>query len=134
VAIFLYLMRFTVFNSGLLLALPGHGQAPIIPTRPVCDSAFAVHQLFSQRRLVAEVALGSGAVGIVAIVTGAARRETAVGSVNILMTVVSAAMGLRQALRYSPKREEFIVQQYERGWPLPSEVRRRLKAKYFRGR
>jgi hypothetical protein len=131
---FFCLMRFCVFIGGLLLAaLPGLGAAQITsPPRPVRDSAFAVHQLFKKHRHAAEGALGTGAASIVGMISGSARGEHELVGVNALVTVVSTVLGLRQAFRYSPEREHLIVRQYEQGWPLPPEVRRRLKPKYFR--
>ena len=138
VAIFLFpLMRFTVFMGGLLLLgvpLPDAAQTtpPSLLTRPVRDSAFAVHQLFKKHRHAAEGALGTGAASIVGMISSSARGEHELVGVNALITVVSTVVGLRQALRYGTDREQLIVRQYEQGWPLPPEVRRRLKPKYFR--
>ena len=128
-------MRFTGFNGGLLLAalpLLGAAQpAPPLP-RPVRDSAFAVHQLFRKHRHAAEGALGTGAASIVGMISSSARGEHELVGVNALVTVVATVVGLRQALRYGADRELLIVRQYEQGWPLPPDVRRRLRAKYFR--
>lgn len=128
-------MRFTTFVGGLVLAvLPGHGAAqPASPLpRPVRDSAFAVHQLFKKHRHSAEGALGTGAASIVGMVSSSTKGEYDLVGVNALVTVISTVVGLRQAFRYSSEREHVIVRQYEQGWPLPPEVRRRLRAKYFR--
>ena len=132
-------MRFTgsivtVFIGGLLLAVPlsGTAQTTAPPPRPVRDSAFAVHQLFRKHRHAAEGALGTGAASIVGMISSSARGEHELVGVNALVTVVSTVVGLRQALRYGADRELLIVRQYEQGWPLPPEVRRRLRAKYFR--
>ena len=129
-------MRFTVFISGLLLlaALPELGAAQTIPAppRPVPDSAFAVHQLFRKHRHAAEGALGTGAASVVGMMTSAGHDEKALVGANAVVTVVSMVVGLRQALRYSADREQFLVRQYQQGWPLPMDVRRRLKPKYFR--
>lgn len=129
-------MRFTGFIGGLLLAaLPGIGAAQILaPLLPVRDSAFAVHQLFKKHRHSAEGALGTGAASIVGMLSSSARGESELVGVNAVVTLVSTVVGLRQALRYGSDREHLIVQQYEQGWPLPAEVRRRLRSKYFRAR
>jgi hypothetical protein len=127
-----HLMHFAFLIGGLLLVLPGRGQDLSMPSRPVRDSAFAVHQLFKKHRHAAEGALGTGAASVVGMITSSTRGETEMVSVNALVTVVATAVGLRQALRYSLDREQLIVRQYEQGWALPLEVRRRLKAKYFR--
>lgn len=131
----IHLMRFNVFVGGLLLsALPELGAAqPAAPLpRPVRDSAFAVHQLFKKHRHAAEGALGTGAASIVGMMTSSVRGEREMVGVNALVTVVATAVGLKQAFRYGTDREQLIVRQYEQGWPLPPEVRRRLKPKYFR--
>ena len=130
-----YLMRFTDFIGGLLLSLLPKlvaAQPASPPLRPVRDSAFAVHQLFKKHRHSAEGALGTGAASIVGMVSSSARGEYELVGVNALATVVATVVGLRQALRYGSDREQLIVRQYEQGWPLPPEVRRRLRAKHFR--
>ena len=128
-------MRSTVFLSGLLLLglpLPGTAQTtPPLP-RSVRDSAFAVHQLFKKHRHAAEGALGTGAASIVGMVSSSARGEHELVGVNALVTVVATVVGLRQALRFGSDREQLILRQYAQGWPLPPEVRRRLRDKYFR--
>ena len=96
------------------------------------DSAFAVHQLFKKHRHSAEGALGTGAASIIGMISSSARGEYDLVSVNALVTVVSTVVGLRQAFRYAPDREHLIMHQYEQGWPLLSDVRRRLRAKHFR--
>ena len=127
-------MRLPGFIGGLLLAalpLPGAAQtAP--PPRPARDSAYAVHQLFRQHRRSAEGVLGLGTASIADLVFSAARGRSGGASVNVLLTVACATLGLREGLRYGPDREGSIVRQYEQGWPLPAEVRRRLRPKHFR--
>ena len=127
-------MRFTGFIGGLVLAaLPWCGAAQTTSSpRPVRDSAFAVHQLFRQHRRSAEGTLGLGAASIADLFISSARGHSGVASINVLITVACTALGLQQAFRYGEGRENFIVQQYEQGWPLPAEVRRRLRPKYFR--
>ena len=128
-------MRFTGFIGGLLLvALPWRGaaQTTLPLPRPVRDSAFAVHQLFRKHRHSAEGALGTGAASIVGMVSSSARGEYELVGINALVTVVSTVVGLRQAFRYSSDREGLIVRQYEQGWALPADIRRRLRDKFFR--
>lgn len=131
-------MRFIGFIVGLLLTgLPLRGAAqtmppPPPPPRPVRDSAFAVHQLLKKHRHSAEGALGTGAASMVGMMSSSARGEYDLMGVNALMTVVSTVVGLRLAFRYGSDREQLIVRQYEQGWPLPGDVRRRLRAKHFR--
>ena len=127
-------MRFTGFIGGLLLAalpLPGAAQTAPLP-RPAHDSAYAVHQLFRKHRRAAEADLAFGAVGVAALVYGSTHKQPGWFGPNALIGLVSTALGLRQALRYGEDRESFILRQYEQGWPLPAEVRRRLRPKYFR--
>lgn len=128
-------MRFTGFIGGLLLvALPWRGaaQTTLPLPRPVRDSAFAVHQLFRKHRHSAEGALGTGAASIVGMVSSSARGEYELVGINALVTVVTTVVGLRQAFRYSSDREGLIVRQYEQGWALPADIRRRLRDKFFR--
>ncbi|MDQ2772620.1 MAG: hypothetical protein M3Y54_19205 [Bacteroidota bacterium] len=129
-------MRFIGFIGGLLLAalpLPGTAQtAP--PPRPVLDSAAAVQRLFKQHRRSAETDLAFGAVGLVGLVYGATHSQPALLGPNALIGLVSTALGLRQTFRYGEGRESFILRQYEQGWPLPADVRRRLRPKYFRAK
>ena len=126
-------MRLCGFIGGLLLALPGHAVAQsVAPPRPVRDSAFAVHQLFKKHRYSAEGALGTGAASIVGMVSSSARGEHELVGMNALITVVATVVGLRQALRYGLDREHLVLRQYEQGWALPADVRRRLRSKHFR--
>ena len=128
-------MRFTGFIGGLLLvALPWRGaaQTTLPLPRPVRDSAFAVHQLFRKHRHSAEGALGTGAASIVGMVSSSAHGEYELVGINALVTVVTTVVGLRQAFRYSSDREGLIVRQYEQGWALPADIRRRLRDKFFR--
>ena len=129
-------MRFRGVICGLLLALPLPGAAQTMPAPPrsVRDSAYAVHQLFRNHRTAAEGAFATGAVGVVGLVLGATQDKHELISINALIMTVSTVVGLRQATRYSPDRERLIVREYEQGWPLPAEVRRRLKRKHFRAR
>ena len=126
-------MRFIALVGGLLLALPLPGAAQTVPPpRPVLDSAAAVHRLFKQHRRSAETDLAFGAVGLVGLVYGSTHGQPDLLGPNALIGLVSTALGLRQAFRYGEGRESFIVRQYEQGWPLPADVRRRLRPKHFR--
>lgn len=128
-------MRFTGFIGGLLLvALPWRGaaQTTLPLPRPVRDSAFAVHQLFRKHRHSAEGALGTGAASIIGMVSSSVHGEYELVGINALVTVVSTVVGLRQAFRYGSDREGLIVRQYEQGWALPADIRRRLRDKFFR--
>ena len=130
-------MRFTGFIGGLLLAalpLPGAAQTTPPPPRPVLDTAAAVHRLFRQHRRSAEVNLAFGAIGLVSLVSGSAHGQSGLLDPNALYGLGFAGLGLRQVFRYSEGRESFIVQQYAQGWPLPAEVRRRLRPKHFRAK
>jgi hypothetical protein len=122
-------MLFRLVCGGLLLSSSLlRAQSGPVPR----DSAFAVHQLFRKHRHAAEGALGTGAASIVGLASSSVRGEPGLVGLNALVTAVSTVVGLRQAFRYGSDREQLIVTRYEQGWPLPPEVRRRLKNKYFR--
>ena len=89
------------------------------------DTAFAVRKLFAQKRHRGEASAASG-TSIVA--------EAATLNGALTGAVVGAApvlLGLRQANRYSASREEFILGRYAEGKPIPADVRRQLRRKYF---
>ncbi|GAB3847693.1 hypothetical protein GCM10028822_09460 [Hymenobacter terrigena] len=56
--------------------------------------------------------------------------KTALG-ITLVMAFFTT-LDIRQLNRYSESREGLVVRQYELGWPLPADVRRQLKPKYFR--
>ena len=89
------------------------------------DMAFAVHQLFMHKRHVAgaSVAGGTSLVSEAATLNGAVQ-GTLVGAAPVLL-------GLRQAQRFSAEQEEIILSRYAAGWPIPADVRKQLRRKYF---
>jgi hypothetical protein len=117
---------------GLLLNAPAlraqEGPAP----RPVRDSAYAVHQLFREHRRKAASGLSVGLAGLAGAGFAAAQKRPGLSGGLLLVTAAFTVLDGRQLSRYGESREGLVVRQYEQGWPLPPDVRRRLKAKYFR--
>ncbi|MDO7847756.1 hypothetical protein Q5H92_15415 [Hymenobacter sp. M29] len=113
-----------------LLLLPAtlRAQSP----GPVRDSAYAVHNLFRQRRGNALSEAGYGFAGLAGTAFAVSRGQGAVAGLLTLNALVSSVLAVRNLRRYSESREAGVVQQYEQGWPLPADVRKRLKIKYFR--
>lgn len=100
--------------------------------RPIRDSAYAVHNLFRQRRNNGLGAAGYGFAGLAGTVFAATRGQGSIASFLTFNTLASTVVAVRQYNRYSESREAGVVQRYEQGWPLPTDIRRRLRAKYFR--
>ena len=97
-------------------ALPGHGQGR--------DTAFAVHKLFVQRR--------HGADALLATAGGLAGSATVAGAVSDLVVgAAPAAVGFARSARYGAQREAAILSNYANGWPIPADVRRKLRRKHF---
>ena len=119
--------------AGLLLpaALPLPAQ-PAPPARPARDTAYALHSLFRERRSKGLQTAGFGLAGLTGtaftLVRGAVDASVLFG----LASAVPTALGVRQYWRFSEDREGGVVRRYEQGWPLPPDVRRRLRAKHFR--
>ncbi|MFC6223464.1 hypothetical protein ACFP2F_09445 [Hymenobacter artigasi] len=98
------------------IALPVHGQGR--------DTAFAVHKLFVQRR--------HGADALLAAAGEMAASTTVSGAVSGLVAgAAPAAVGLVKSARYSTQREANILNSYANGWPIPADVRRKLRRKHF---
>jgi hypothetical protein len=88
------------------------------------DTAFAVHKLFVQRRHGGDALLATGAE--------MAASTTVAGALGGLVAgAVPAAVGFSQAARYSAARENAILSNYANGWPIPADVRRKLRRKHF---
>lgn len=89
------------------------------------DTAFAVRKLFRQKRHGASALMGGGAsmYGVPATLNGA------VG--GALVGAPPALVGLYKANRYSAGREAQILSSYAAGWPIPADVRRKLRRKHF---
>ncbi len=114
------------FALVFLLSLPGFSQGR--------DTVLAVHHLFKQKR-------GSGASWVS---TGAsmaydesmgwrAQGTTAEKSVRATFYGgIPLAVGVLQSLRYTVERENDVIQQYSQGIPIPVDIRRKLRRKYFR--
>ena len=96
--------------------LPGHSQGR--------DTAFAVHKLFVQRR--------HGSDGLLATAGEMAASNTLAGTVRgVVAGAAPAAVGLNQSARFSVQREAEILSSYANGWPIPADVRRKLRRKHF---
>jgi hypothetical protein len=96
--------------------LPGYGQGR--------DTAFAVHKLFVQRR--------HGSDALLATAGEMVSSTTVAGSVTGLMVgAAPAAVGFSKAYRFSTEREAAIVSSYANGWPIPADVRQKLRRKHF---
>jgi hypothetical protein len=105
--------------AALLLA------APVAALAQGRDTAFAVHKLFVQKRGRGARTAGAGA----SLATEAATlRGALIGS---MAGAVPVALGLRQAGRYNTEREQDILSRYAAGTPIPADVRRALRRKYF---
>jgi hypothetical protein len=99
--------------------------------RPVRDSAYAARNLFRERRQKALQGGSFGLAGISGAVFTAINRQPALSGGILLVTSFFTVLDVRQLRRYSESREESIVRRYEEGWPLPADIRHRLKAKHF---
>ncbi len=96
--------------------LPAYGQGR--------DTAFAVHKLFVQRR--------RGSDALLATAGEMAGSATVAGAVSGLVAgAAPAAVGFSQASRFSAEREVAILRNYAGGWPIPADVRRKLRRKHF---
>ena len=127
-----------------------HAQTPDAPTVPplgaitaatpapraAADSALAVRNLFQKRRTGGAVFTTIGTGFSLAILRGLASGSTGgnaaggVASIAVL-GLLPAGVGVGKLTRFSKVREEEIVTAYGQGKPLPSTIRRRLKAGYF---
>jgi len=108
-----------LFAAVLLLAGAQHGFAQ------GRDTAFAVHKLFTQKRVNGQHTAASGT----STVTEAATLRGAL--TGGLVGAAPIVLGLRQAGRYNVLREQEILSQYAAGMPIPADVRRKLSHKYF---
>ncbi|GAB3865578.1 hypothetical protein GCM10028824_04560 [Hymenobacter segetis] len=105
------------------------GQAAAPPPR---DTAYAVHNLFRERRFKGLRDSGYGMAGLTGTGFELMHGQTGAWVLLGLLGAVPTALGTRQYFRYSQEREGGVVRQYEQGWPLPSYVRRRLRPKHFK--
>lgn len=122
-------MNRNLFFVGALLlgaVVPGLGQGR--------DTVFAVRKLFREKRGAAEGLLATGA-GIAAGTPYAQRpdgRPTAQEArQDVLASAAFAGTGAAKGSRYSPENEAFILRNYAAGNPIPADIRRKLKRRYF---
>lgn len=114
------------FALAFLLSLPGFSQGR--------DTVLAVRHLFKQKRgsgagwastgtsMAYDESMGWRAQGTTAEKTA---RATFYGGIPL-------AVGVLQSLRYTVERENDVIQQYSQGIPIPVDIRRKLRRKYFR--
>ena len=96
--------------------MPGYGQGR--------DTAFAVHKLFVQRR--------HGSDALLASAGEMAASTTMAGAVSgLVVGAAPAAVGLSQSARFSTEREAAILSSYANGWPIPADIRHKLRRKHF---
>ena len=118
----------TYLLLGLLAAgaRPGLGQGR--------DTAFAVHKLFREKRGVSDGLLANA--GTIAGNAHYARRDNGRPTAqearqDALASTAFASVGLFKSARYSTEREAAILTNYAHGWPVPPDIRRKLRRKYF---
>ena len=102
------------------------------PPRPVRDSAYAVHNLFRERRFKAGQTVGYGTAGLTGTGFELAHGQTGISIGLGLISLVPTVFGFRNYWRYGTDREAGVVRQYEQGWPLPPAIRRQLKPRHFK--
>ena len=111
-------MEYWLFGAliGSSLALPVHGQGR--------DTAFAVHKLFVQRRHGSDALLATAGEMVASTTVAGAMSGLVAGA-------APAAVGFSKASRFSAEREAAILNSYANGWPIPADVRRKLRRKHF---
>jgi hypothetical protein len=120
-------MKKLLLLGGLLgAALPGFAQGR--------DTVFAVRKLFREKRGTADGLLDAG-TSIASRTQYAQRpdgRPTAQEArQDALAAAAFAGTGAAKGSRYSAENEEFLVRSYQAGNPIPADIRRKLKRKYF---
>ena len=120
-------MNKRLFLVGALLAgavAPGFGQGR--------DTVFAVRKLFREKRAAGQglQAAGSRETSDAKYVghsppTAQEARQDALGNTAFYLT------GAAKATRYSAETETAIIRSYEAGNPIPADIRRKLKRRYF---
>ncbi|HEX8351052.1 MAG TPA: hypothetical protein VF598_13900 [Hymenobacter sp.] len=91
------------------------------------DSVQAVRKLFHRRRVGAVILAAPG--GYIFGAGLAALDEN--GSASVVLGGSLAAVAISKGARFNVKREEQIIADYQQGKPIPKNIRRRLKRKYF---
>ena len=120
-------MKKLLLLGGLLgAALPGFAQGR--------DTVFAVRKLFREKRGTAEGLLAAGAD--VAAGTQYAQRPDGRPTAqearqDALATAAFAGTGAAKGSRYSAENEALLIQSYQAGNPIPADIRRKLRRKYF---
>ncbi|MDB5269284.1 MAG: hypothetical protein JWP58_2324 [Hymenobacter sp.] len=117
-----------VLTCGPVRRAVAQAAAPLPPR----DTAYAVHNLFRERRFKGMREAGYGMAGLTGTGFELAHGQTGAWVLLGLIGAVPTALGTRQYFRYSPEREGGMVRQYEQGWPLPPGIRRRLRARHFK--
>jgi uncharacterized membrane protein YeiH len=118
-----------LFFVGVLLlgaVAPGFGQGR--------DTVFAVRKLFREKRGTAEGLQAAGAT--IAAGTAYAQRPDGRPTAqearqDALASAAFAGTGAAKGTRYSAENEAFIIRSYQAGNPIPADIRRKLKRKYF---
>lgn len=106
--------------------LPGFGQGR--------DTAFAVHKLFCQKRGTAMslLAAADSAASRTKYVQQDARRATPVQKKpDVLSSAAFGVAGTFKEARYSAENEAYVLRLYAEGQPIPSDIRRKLRRRYF---
>jgi hypothetical protein len=98
----------------------------------VRDTAYALHNLFRERRFNAGRSVGYGAAGLAGTGFELAHGQTGISIGLGLTSMVPTVFGFRNYWRYGTDREANAVQHYENGWPLPAVFRRQLKPRHFK--
>lgn len=108
-------------------ALPGLGQGR--------DTAFAVHKLFVQRRGGGEAWAATGLTAAVDESIGRRSISNSATHSNVASAAVFGGvpfvLGMSQAVRFSQEREAAILKSYAEGWPIPFDIRRKLRRRHF---
>ncbi len=110
-----------------LLPLPSFGQGR--------DTVLAVRHLFNQKRGNGASMVSSG-LDMAYDESIGWRAQGTTTSEKVARTTfyggIPLVVGILQSCRYSLEREKDIIQHYNEGRPIPADVRRKLRRKYFR--
>jgi hypothetical protein len=120
------------FTGLLLLAsfrLLAQGMGAVLP---VHDSAYAVRNMFRERRAHGLKGASLGLAGLSGAVFEVVNQQPRTSAAIVLATAFFTVLDIRLLNRYDTSREELVVRRYEQGWPLPPDVRRRLRTKHFK--
>jgi hypothetical protein len=109
-----------LLSGGCLLAFASFGQGR--------DTVLAVHKLFRQQRPKGAELATAGAGSLIQN-NGSVAGTLATVAVS---GATSASVFFLQNRRYSVEREALILQAYAQGIPIPADIRRRLRGKFFK--